>query len=155
MAARGPNAGRFPAASRATRITGVSESKSKGPESKGLESKGKVLIVEDQYLASEFLRIWTEAYGFEVCGVAASAEAAIELAKAQKPTHMLMDVRLEGPRDGVDVAMALQGEIDTRIIYCTGSSETSTVKRINLDHPFEILFKPIDPQLLGEALLKP
>jgi len=29
------------------------------------------------------------------------------------------------------------------------------VARINADHPFEILFKPIDPQLLGEALLKP
>jgi hypothetical protein len=36
-----------------------------------------------------------------------------------------------------------------------GSSEPSTVARINTDHPFEILFKPIDAQLLGEALLRP
>lgn len=121
----------------------------------GEEPKGKVLIVEDQFLASEFLRIWTEAYGFEVCGVATTADDAIALATTEKPTHVLMDVRLDGPKDGVDAAMAIQKVLDTRIIYCTGSSEASTVKRINNDHPFEILFKPIDPQLLGAALLRP
>jgi DNA-binding NarL/FixJ family response regulator len=118
------------------------------------ESKGRVLIVEDQFLASEFLRIWTEAYGFEVCGVATSADAAIKLALETKPTHVLMDVRLDGEKDGVDAALEIQPVIDTRIIYCTGSSETATVKRIRDDHPFEVLFKPIDPKALGEAPLK-
>jgi two-component system, response regulator PdtaR len=121
----------------------------------GAEPKGKVLIVEDQFLASEFLRIWTEAYGFEVCAVATTAHEAIEFARQHKPTHVLMDVRLNGDGDGVDAAMQVQKLIDTRIIYCTGSSEASTVARINMDHPFEILFKPIDSQLLGEALLRP
>jgi DNA-binding NarL/FixJ family response regulator len=119
------------------------------------ESKGKVLIVEDQFLASEFLRIWTETYGFEVCGVATNAADAIVLARQHNPTHVLMDVRLEGERDGVDAAMAIQDMMPTRIIYCTGSSEPSTVKRIHTDHPFEILFKPIDSRLLGQALMKP
>ena len=59
------------------------------------EPKGRVLIVEDQFLASEYLRIWTETYGFEVCGVATTADAAIELAMRLKPSHVLMDVRLE------------------------------------------------------------
>lgn len=113
---------------------------------------GKVLIVEDQFLIAEFLRIWTEAYGFEVCGVATSAQAAIDLAREHRPTHVLMDVRLEGDDDGVDAAIAIQAEVETRIIYCTGSSETSTLARIKADRPFEILFKPIDPKLLGEAL---
>jgi DNA-binding NarL/FixJ family response regulator len=118
------------------------------------EPKGKVLIVEDQFLAAEFLRIWVETYGFEVCGMARSAAEAVELAKAHQPTHVLMDVRLQGEVDGVDAAIALQEFSNSRIIYCTGSSEPSTVKRINADHPFEILFKPIDAQLLGEALLR-
>lgn len=118
------------------------------------QSKGRVLIVEDQFLASEFLRIWTEAYGFDVCGIATTADTAIALAKELKPTHVLMDVRLDGDRDGVDAAMDIHPAVDTRIIYCTGSSEPSTVARIQSDHPFEVLFKPIDPQLLGEALLR-
>ena len=47
----------------------------------------------------------------------------------------------------------LRGKSYSRSI--TGSSEPASVQRINTDHPFEILFKPIDPQLLGEALLSP
>lgn len=119
------------------------------------EPAGRVLIVEDQFLIAEFLRIWTEAYGFEVCGVATTAKGALDLAREQRPTHVLMDVRLDGDDDGVDAARAIQAEISTRIIYCTGSSEPSTVSRIKADHPFEILFKPIDHKLLGEALRRP
>ncbi len=119
------------------------------------EHKGRVLIVEDQFLASEYLRIWTETYGFEVCGVATTADEAIELAMRLKPSHVLMDVRLDGDKDGVDAALAIHPAIDTRIIYCTGSSEPSTLDRINADHPFAILYKPVDAKLLGEALLKP
>lgn len=119
-----------------------------------LQSKGRVLIVEDQFLASEFLRIWSEAFGFEVCGVATTADSAVKLAKEHKPTHVLMDVRLDGEKDGVDAAMAIHPAIDTRIIYCTGSSEPSTVTRIQQDHPFDVLFKPIDPKLLGDALMR-
>lgn len=114
-----------------------------------------MLIVEDQFLASEYLRIWTEAYGFEVCGVATSADEAIALARELKPSHVLMDVRLDGPKDGVEAARVIHREIDTRIIYCTGSSEPATLERINTDHPFEVLFKPVDAKLLGEALLRP
>jgi DNA-binding NarL/FixJ family response regulator len=120
----------------------------------GPESKGRVLIVEDQFLAAEFLRIWVEAYGFDVCGTAISADQAVELARQHQPTHILMDVRLEGERDGIDAAIEIQTFAAPRIIYCTGSSETSTVNRINADHPFDILFKPVSPQLLGEALTR-
>jgi two-component system, response regulator PdtaR len=118
-----------------------------------MEPKGTVLIVEDQFLASEFLKIWVETFGFEVCGVAKSAHRAIELAVELQPTYVLMDVRLEGDKDGVDAALAIHEKISTRFIYCTGSSEPSMLKRIGEDHPFAILIKPIDPKELGAALL--
>jgi DNA-binding NarL/FixJ family response regulator len=119
------------------------------------QSKGKVLIVEDQFLAAEFLRIWTEAYGFEVCGVAKSAQRAIDMASKHRPDIVLMDVRLEGDRDGVDAALAISQTLQPRFIYCTGSSEPSTMARISEDHPFEILIKPINHEDLGAALLRP
>lgn len=115
-------------------------------------SKGKVLIVEDQFLAAEFLRIWVEAYGFEVCGTAKTADKALELALLHRPAYVLMDMRLEGEKDGVDAALAIQAHMNPRFIYCTGSGEPSTIRRINEDHPFEILIKPIPPAELGEAL---
>jgi DNA-binding NarL/FixJ family response regulator len=117
-------------------------------------ARKQVLIVEDQFLASEFLKIWVEAFGFEVCGVATNADDAIALAVLHKPYYVLMDVRLEGDRDGIAAAMAIRERIKTRIIYCTGSNEPSTMKRINEAHPFETLIKPIDPEALGAALTR-
>lgn len=115
---------------------------------------GKVLIVEDQFLASEFLRIWVDAYGFEVCGVAKTATRAVELALEHRPQIILMDVRLEGNGDGVSAALEIGRAYMPRIIYCTGSSEPSTIRRIAEDHPFEILIKPINHVDLGEALMR-
>lgn len=115
-------------------------------------SRGKVLIVEDQFLASEFLRIWVDAYGFETCGVAKTAKRAVELALLHRPETILMDVRLEGNDDGVSAALEIGRHYMPRIIYCTDSSEPSTTKRIAEDHPFEILIKPINHVDLGEAL---
>jgi DNA-binding NarL/FixJ family response regulator len=117
-------------------------------------SKGKVLIVEDQFLASEFLRIWVDAYGFETCGVAKTAKRAIEMALVQRPDIILMDVRLEGEEDGISAALNIGKVYMPRIIYCTGSSEPSTMRRIADDHPFAILIKPIDHHDLGEALTR-
>ena len=117
-------------------------------------SKGTVLIVEDQFLAAEFLKIWAVAYGFEICGVAKSADRAVELASQHRPDIVLMDMRLEGERDGVDAALEISQTQRPRIIYCTGSSEPSAMKRIAEDHPFEILIKPINHEDLGEAMLR-
>ena len=116
------------------------------------ESKGRVLIVDDQFLIVEFLKIWAEAYGFEVCGTASSAAGAVEQALLHKPDCILMDVRLEGSKDGIDAAIEICKTVNTRIIYITGSSEGPTIDRINEDHPFAILIKPIDPAELGRVL---
>jgi DNA-binding NarL/FixJ family response regulator len=118
-----------------------------------MESMGKVLIVEDQFLASECLKIWVETFGFEVCGVAKSADKAIELAVEHQPNFILMDVRLEGEKDGVDAALAIHDLVDARVIFCTGSNEPSTLKRIKDDHAFAVLIKPIDSAQLREALV--
>jgi DNA-binding NarL/FixJ family response regulator len=112
----------------------------------------RVLIVDDQFLIVEFLRIWVETYGFEVCGTARTAASAVEQALLLKPDCILMDVRLEGERDGVDAAMEIYLQHPCRIIYVTGSGEPSTLSRINQDHPFAILIKPINPEDLGRAL---
>lgn len=66
-----------------------------------------------------------------------------------------MDVRLAGAMDGIDATVAIRAFSDPRIIFCTGSTEDPTVERIKRLKPFEILFKSVDPDLLGTALLKP
>jgi AmiR/NasT family two-component response regulator len=63
-----------------------------------------------------------------------------------------MDVRLDGPKDGVDAAIEICKTLNPRIIYVTGSSEPSTIAKINQDSPAAIIIKPIDAATLGRAL---
>lgn len=117
------------------------------------EAPKRVLIVEDQFLISEYLRIWVEAHGHEVCGVAKTAKKAVALAIDLRPEIILMDMRLEGALDGVDAALEIVKTYEPRIIYVTGSNEPSSLKRINEDHPFRVVIKPIDPAELMAAVM--
>jgi AmiR/NasT family two-component response regulator len=67
---------------------------------------------------------------------------------------VLMDVRLQGQSDGVDAALAIHDFVGSKIIFITGSREPATLARIQLDHPSEVLFKPLASNRLQSALRK-
>jgi two-component system, response regulator PdtaR len=113
-----------------------------------------VLVVDDEQLIALGLRLTLEDMGIEVCGTAATADKAVELAQRHKPGIILMDVRLRGEGDGVDAALEIHRMLDVAIIFITGSREPEMVARIQQDHPAEILFKPILPIHLREAIEK-
>jgi CheY-like chemotaxis protein len=111
-----------------------------------------VLVVDDEFLIAQGLRMQIEEMGLPVCATASSAEAAISLAEMHRPAVVLMDVRLSGALDGVDAALAIHGKVGAKIIFVTGSREDSTQARIALDHPSAVLFKPISGVQLRRAV---
>jgi DNA-binding NarL/FixJ family response regulator len=102
-----------------------------------------VLIVEDEFVIAEMLSTYIEDLGVPVCGRAATMEEAVALAVQHRPAVILMDVRLIGEKDGVDAALAIYDAVGSRVIFVTGSREPATMERINLDHPYAVLFKPM------------
>ena len=111
-----------------------------------------VLIVDDEQLIALSLTMTLEEMGIEVCGTAATALKAVEMANRHRPGIILMDVRLKGEKDGVDAALAIHEIFEASVIFITGSREPETVARIRQDHPAAILFKPILPVHLHEAI---
>jgi len=114
--------------------------------------RNRALIVEDEFLIAEGLRVQLETIGLEVCGVATTADEAVALNEQHRPDLVLMDVRLGGARDGVDAAMEIHETTRTPVIFLTGSREDMTIARINKDHPAGILFKPISPLQLQRTI---
>lgn len=112
-----------------------------------------VLIVEDEFLIAEILAAYVEDLGVPVCGRATTGDEAVALAVQHRPAVILMDVRLVGERDGVDAALAIYDAVGSRVIFITGSREPSTVDRINLDHPYAVLFKPMTEYQLKPVVL--
>ena len=111
-----------------------------------------ILIVDDEFIITELLTIYVEDFGRRVCGTAATAEAAIALAQEHRPAVVLMDMRLNGVKDGVDAAIVIHDTVGSKVIFITGSSEPATVARIALDHPWSVLTKPVAESQLREAI---
>jgi DNA-binding NarL/FixJ family response regulator len=111
-----------------------------------------VAVVDDEFIIAEGLRLQLEDMGLTVCGTAATADAAVALVQAKRPALVLMDVRLEGDKDGVDAAIAIHETVGSKVIFVTGSREPATMERIQLDHPAAVLFKPISDRQLKQAI---
>src|SRR5687767_7783178 len=65
-------------------------------------SSPSILLVEDDFLVSMEMETGLEEAGYEVAGIAATAEDAVALAAERRPALVVMDIRLAGDRDGVD-----------------------------------------------------
>jgi two-component system, response regulator PdtaR len=118
----------------------------------GVEQKRKrirILIVEDDFLiAMQTETVLSEA-GYEVVGTAATAEQAIILAREQRPALAVMDIRLEGERDGIDAAKRLFDELNIRCIFATAHDDAVTRQRAERLAPLGWLAKPFT----GESLV--
>ncbi len=64
----------------------------------------KIVIVEDEGLIAADLQGRLERVGYRVPGVAASGGEALEIIRTQAPDLVLMDIRLAGELDGIQVA---------------------------------------------------
>ena len=105
-------------------------------------SPSTILIVEDEAIVALDLRLQLQELGYQVVGVAASGEQALALAERLSPQLVLMDVRLQGPMDGIATAQALQGQHRVPLIYLTSHSDTDTVQRAARTGPYGYLTKP-------------
>jgi DNA-binding NarL/FixJ family response regulator len=114
---------------------------------------GGVLVVDDEFLIVDLLSAMLEDMGMAVCGTADTADGAIALAGQYRPRLVLMDVRLKGPRDGVDAAVAIHDTVGCPIIFITGSREEAMIERIKAHHPAPVLFKPIRFDQFKKAVL--
>src|SRR5262245_24906795 len=86
-----------------------------------------ILIVEDERIAAKDLEETLRAFGHRVIGIAASADEALAQAAQDAPTLVLMDIRIQGPRDGIALAEILRQRFHASIIYLTAHADQATV----------------------------
>jgi DNA-binding NarL/FixJ family response regulator len=111
-----------------------------------------VLIVDDEFLIAQGLTMQVEDMGMTVCATAASADEAIVQAQTHRPRVVLMDMRLQGDKDGVDAALVINATVGSKMIFVTGSNEPATLARIRTDHPSGVLIKPVSDRQLRTAI---
>ncbi|HET6421671.1 MAG TPA: response regulator, partial [Geobacteraceae bacterium] len=115
-------------------------------------SKTTILIVEDEAIVAADLAGKLAQLGFEIVGVAAGGEEAVELACRLLPRVVLMDIRLKGPMDGIEAAEAIRRRFDTPVIYMTAHSDAATLARAKISGPFGYILKPFEERELGTTI---
>jgi CheY-like chemotaxis protein len=117
-----------------------------------LAGQSRILIVEDEW----FIAIESEAVlrdsGFDVVGIAVSADEAVAMAAEHEPNLILMDVRLRGARDGVDAAIEIRQRFDIPCLFATAHSEPRVRESAEAAAPAGWLTKPFSDQQLLAAV---
>jgi PAS domain S-box-containing protein len=103
----------------------------------------RVLIAEDESLLARDLAKSLTCLGYEVAGVVASGERAIEQTRELEPALVLMDIRLEGNSDGIAAAETIRARFDVPVVFLTAYAEKDVVERAKKAQPYGYLSKPI------------
>lgn len=79
-----------------------------------------ILVVQDDFLAAERLRLLLVKAGHNVVGVAGRTKGAIDLARQHHPDLAIVDMMLEVDVDGIHTATELAQRHEIKILITTG-----------------------------------
>ncbi len=104
----------------------------------------RILIVEDEAIVAMDLRDQIEHAGYEVVGVAHSGAAALELVDRETEMDLaILDVRLKGDMDGVELGARLRARLGAALVYITANADRALLQHIQENAPGTVLRKPL------------
>lgn len=102
----------------------------------------RILIVEDDQSQAARLRRILQTMGYDVMGIETTAIGGIELAKKQRPDLILMDIVIPGPMDGIEAAIRIRESLAIPIVFLSGHTDSTTLKRAMKAMPYGYVVKP-------------
>ena len=112
----------------------------------------RVLIVEDEPLIAENIAMYLNNNDFSVSGIAYDDEEALRELKTNPPDAVLLDVNLECPIDGIDIAEYINLHNRIPFVYLTSYSDKTIVERAKKTNPAGYIVKPFNEQTLYTTL---
>ena len=105
-------------------------------------NKNKVIIIEDEMVIATSISnklIKLNYLPFPPC---ASYREAIELLENESPDIALIDIRIKGQKDGIDLALYIREHYSMSIIFITANSDPITLQKAKQAQPNAYLIKP-------------
>jgi CheY-like chemotaxis protein len=112
----------------------------------------RILIVEDEFFISLDMQNMLQSLGHTVLGIAVSGDEAFRLAQRKEADVALVDIRLIGPRDGIDVALELLSRFGIPTLFVTANTDPQTRARAQAAQPLGFLEKPVTARRLSDEL---
>jgi len=107
-------------------------------------NKKKVLVVEDDIILAMIDKLYLQKIGCEVVGMVTNATDAVKAVHEQSPDLILMDIRIDGDRDGIMAMEEIRLFSQVPVIYFSGNSEVHMRQRALETGMLGFLVKPLD-----------
>jgi len=114
--------------------------------------KKSILIVEDDRIVAEGLKINLIKLGYEVVGIVSSGEDALNNIELENPDLVLMDIMLAGEKNGIETAENLRSRCNVPVIYLTAYADEDMLSRAKMTEPFGYIIKPYENMELKSTI---
>lgn len=112
-----------------------------------------LLILEDDMIIAADISMHLTKMGYEVIGILARGEDAIQNIQENPPDLMLVDVNLKGKLDGIETVQQIRAINDKiGIIYLTANADEATYNRAKVTKPEAFISKPFKRLDLARAI---
>ena len=115
-------------------------------------SRLNILAVEDELIHQLNIRALAEAIGVNISAMASNAEEAISSFREFRPDIVLMDIRLNGTKTGIELAEELNIIEPVPIIFLTSSQEEELFDEAKSLMPYAYLTKPLTKEMLKHSI---
>ncbi|MFT5779884.1 MAG: two-component system response regulator LytT [Crocinitomicaceae bacterium] len=105
-------------------------------------SKGNIIIVEDEFIISDDLSATLEECGYTVVGVAENVDEFLALIRGNEVDLILLDINLNQPVDGVQIAHIINTEYKKPFVFVTAFTDSATIERVKHTNPYGYVSKP-------------
>jgi len=112
----------------------------------------RILIVEDERIIALDLKRRLERFGYHVVGMASEAADAIELASAELPDLVLMDIMLSSGADGITAATEIRRRHRIPVVFLTAYADEATIQRAKIAEPVGYVLKPFKERELHTTI---
>ncbi|MEM7038826.1 MAG: response regulator [Bacteroidota bacterium] len=102
----------------------------------------RVLIIEDEFIIGQHIKVALEGFGYAVVGHAMDATSAFEMLQETQPDLILLDISLSDGENGIDLAKRINQFKRLPIIYLTSHSDPETMSQAMATQPAAFLTKP-------------
>jgi two-component system, LytTR family, response regulator LytT len=112
----------------------------------------KILILEDDPLIAESIRMNLTELGYVVLEPASNKEEAIALLQSETPDFAILDINIEGRQEGIELGEFIDKNICIPFVYLTGNADKDSIDKASKTHPQSYLIKPFSTNDLYSAI---
>lgn len=112
-----------------------------------------VLIVEDEFVSTEYLKDILESFGINNIFEAQDSKQAIAIVKENSLDFIFMDINIKGDIDGIRCAQIINKICDVPIIFTTAYADKNTILEADSLNTFGYVIKPFTKSDIEASLM--